>query len=156
MYLSDVYKAYTEAKWANGWSVEKECFVDPQGNPIVDLIRYREKVEEGIRKVIYTSLEKKKKTVEEIIDESKKIVDEVAEEDQIQETKEATVPKAEVITLTDSSVSLNKIEIKTEEQYKKCMETCSACTEKDRNMRSIDIEFTKIERIFKEKCNKQL
>ncbi|MFS7905549.1 hypothetical protein Hanom_Chr01g00048981 [Helianthus anomalus] len=135
MYLSDVYKAYTEAKWANGWSVEKECFVDPQGNPTVDLIR---------------------ETLKHLLLLFQLCEFGVAEEDQIQETKEATVPKAEVITLTDSSVSLNKIEIKTEEQYKKCMETCSACTEKDRNMRSIDIEFTKIERIFKEKCNKQL
>ncbi|MFS8024478.1 hypothetical protein Hanom_Chr16g01463731 [Helianthus anomalus] len=32
------------------------------------------------------------------------------------------------------------------------METCSACTEKDENIRSINSEFTKIENVFKEKC----
>ncbi|KAJ0726641.1 putative transcription factor interactor and regulator CCHC(Zn) family [Helianthus annuus] len=95
-YLREVYKAYEEARWANRWCEEKECYVDPKGNPTVDpddvdfnalvaaiptvgvwckgleeILRYREKVEEGIRKVIYTSLEKKKKTVEEIVDESR-------------------------------------------------------------------------------------
>ncbi|MFS7904366.1 hypothetical protein Hanom_Chr01g00035181 [Helianthus anomalus] len=39
---------------------------------------------------------------------------------------------------------------------KKCMETCNACTGKDKNLRSRDIEFTKIENIFKEKCNEML
>ncbi|XP_021979113.1 uncharacterized protein LOC110875224 [Helianthus annuus] len=83
--LEEVYDAFKEARRENRWCEEKECFVDPQGNPIVDLDevnlealiaavptvrvwckglkeipRYREKVEEGIRKVIYASLEKKK------------------------------------------------------------------------------------------------
>ncbi|MFS8019596.1 hypothetical protein Hanom_Chr15g01405611 [Helianthus anomalus] len=94
MRLDDVYDAYKEATQADMWSNEKECFVDPQGNPIVDLEkvdvealvaaiptvsvwckgleeipRYTEKVEEGIKKVIYASLETKKKAVEEIVDE---------------------------------------------------------------------------------------
>ncbi|MFS7964081.1 hypothetical protein Hanom_Chr08g00746011 [Helianthus anomalus] len=106
MYLSDVYKAYTEAKWANRWSEEKECFFDPKGNPTVDpykvyfealvaaiptvgvwckglkeISNYRQKEDEGIKNVIYASLEKKKrkkkKTVEEIIDESKKLEEEI-------------------------------------------------------------------------------
>ncbi|MFS8008758.1 hypothetical protein Hanom_Chr14g01276681 [Helianthus anomalus] len=76
-YLSEVYKAFIEAQRANRWSQEKECFVDPQGNPTVDpdkvdfealvaviptvgvwcrgleeILNYREKVEEGINKVI--------------------------------------------------------------------------------------------------------
>ncbi|MFS7945877.1 hypothetical protein Hanom_Chr06g00529281 [Helianthus anomalus] len=33
------------------------------------------------------------------------------------------------------------------------METCSACIDKDENLRSRSIEFTKIENIFKEKYN---
>ncbi|MFS7998476.1 hypothetical protein Hanom_Chr12g01154261 [Helianthus anomalus] len=106
MYLSDVYKAFTEARWANRWDAKRECFVDPKGNPIVDpdkvdfealvaviptvgvwykgleeIPRYREKVEEDIKKVIYASLEKKK-TVEEIVDESQKLVDEVKKVDE--------------------------------------------------------------------------
>ncbi|MFS7990849.1 hypothetical protein Hanom_Chr11g01063721 [Helianthus anomalus] len=117
------------------WSKEKECFVDPNGNPTVDpnkvdfealvaaiptvevwcegleeIPRYKQKVEEGIKKVIYASLEKKKKMVEEIVDESQKLVKEVkkaderdeevtdekkqkVEEEQSQQAKEATVPK---------------------------------------------------------------
>ncbi|KAJ0675763.1 putative transcription factor interactor and regulator CCHC(Zn) family [Helianthus annuus] len=141
MYLSDVYDAYKEAKWATRWSIEKECYVDLKGNPTIDpdkvdfealvatiptvgiwckgleeIPRYREKIEEGIRKVIYASLEKKKKTVEEIVDESKKMVVEVTKadeklvdealaeeqnvkkEDQKQTVKEAEVPDTEVIT----------------------------------------------------------
>ncbi|MFS7954289.1 hypothetical protein Hanom_Chr07g00628541 [Helianthus anomalus] len=41
---------------------------------------------------------------------------------------------------------------KNEVQCRKCMETCNACTEKDENLRSRNIEFTKIENVFKEKC----
>ncbi|MFS7998475.1 hypothetical protein Hanom_Chr12g01154251 [Helianthus anomalus] len=67
--------------------------------------------------------------------------------------KEATMPKAKVVTQTDSFVSSIENKIKSEEQCKKCIETCRACTEKDKNLRSRDIEFTKIENIFKEKCN---
>ncbi|MFS7904365.1 hypothetical protein Hanom_Chr01g00035171 [Helianthus anomalus] len=106
MYLSEVYKAFIKAKRENRWSKEKECFVDPKGNPTVDpqkvdfearvaaiptvgvwikrleeIPNYRQKVEEGIKKVIYASVEKKKKTVEEIVDESKKMVDEVKKTD---------------------------------------------------------------------------
>ncbi|KAJ0618799.1 putative transcription factor interactor and regulator CCHC(Zn) family [Helianthus annuus] len=106
-YLSEEYKKYREARWANIWSEDKECYVDPKGNQTVDpdkvdfealvaaiptmgvwckgleeIPQYREKVEEGIWKVIYASLEKKKKTVEEIVDESQKLVDEVKKVDE--------------------------------------------------------------------------
>ncbi|MFS7897107.1 hypothetical protein Hanom_Chr00s006834g01736061 [Helianthus anomalus] len=30
-YLSEVYKKYMEAKWANRWDAKRECFVDHQG-----------------------------------------------------------------------------------------------------------------------------
>ncbi|MFS7979445.1 hypothetical protein Hanom_Chr10g00927371 [Helianthus anomalus] len=148
------------------WSNEKECFVDPQGNGTVDpekvdfkalvaaiptvsvwckdleeIPRYREKVEEGIRKVIYASLKKNKKTVKEIVDESEKLVKEVKKEDeksdevvaekqrvieevQNQQAKEATLPNTEVTIQTDSFVQ--SIDNKAEYQCKKCMETCSA------------------------------
>ncbi|MFS7986993.1 hypothetical protein Hanom_Chr11g01016791 [Helianthus anomalus] len=45
-----------------------------------------------------------------------------------------------------------KTEHKNEVQCRKCMEICSACTEKDENLRFRKIEFTKIENVFKEKC----
>ncbi|KAJ0880381.1 hypothetical protein HanRHA438_Chr10g0462461 [Helianthus annuus] len=101
--LDDVYDAYKEATRAGRWSKDKGCYVDPQGNPTVDpktvdldaLVaaiptvdvwckgirenpRYKQQVEEGIRKVSFASLEKKKKnTVEEIVTESEKMVNEV-------------------------------------------------------------------------------
>ncbi|MFS7978642.1 hypothetical protein Hanom_Chr10g00917861 [Helianthus anomalus] len=100
--LDEVYDAYKETTQAGRWSKENECFVDSQGNPTVDpekvdfkglvaaiptvsvwckglekIPRYKEMVEEGIKNVIYASLEKKKKkTVEEIVDESEKMVNE--------------------------------------------------------------------------------
>ncbi|MFS7985437.1 hypothetical protein Hanom_Chr11g00998361 [Helianthus anomalus] len=195
MRLDKVYDAYKEATRANRWSQEKECYVDPQGNPTIDtnevdfealvaaiptvgvwckgleeIPKYREQVKEGIKKVIYASLEKKK-TVEEIVDESNKLVDEVkkideklveeaaAEKQQVneedQKAKEAAVPNIEV-TQAESSEMLNKIDYKISEQCKKCTKKCSAYTEKDNNMRSRDIEFTKIEKIFKEKCHEML
>ncbi|MFS7889407.1 hypothetical protein Hanom_Chr00s000004g01606661 [Helianthus anomalus] len=120
MRLDDAYDAYKEATQAGRWSNEKECFVDPQGNPTGDpkkvdfkalvaaiptvsvwckglekIPRYREKVEEGIRKLIYASLEKKKKTIEEIVDESEKLVKEVKKEDE--KSKEAVAEKQHVI-----------------------------------------------------------
>ncbi|MFS7998997.1 hypothetical protein Hanom_Chr12g01160761 [Helianthus anomalus] len=85
MRLDDVYDAYKEATKAGRWSKEKECFMNPQGNPTVDLDkvdfealvdaiptvnvwckgleeipRNKEKVEEGIKNVIYASLETKR------------------------------------------------------------------------------------------------
>ncbi|MFS8024391.1 hypothetical protein Hanom_Chr16g01462671 [Helianthus anomalus] len=97
-YLSEEYKKYREERWANRWGAYRECDVDPEGNPTFDpdvvdfealvvaiptigvwcrelkeIPHYREKVEEGINKVIYVSLEKKK-ILEELVDESKKMV----------------------------------------------------------------------------------
>ncbi|MFS7900216.1 hypothetical protein Hanom_Chr03g00207791 [Helianthus anomalus] len=204
-YLNHVYDAYKEARRANRWCEAKDCYVDQKGNPTIDpdvvdfkalvaaiptigvwcrglreIPRYREKVEEGINKVIYASLEKKKKIVEEIIDESEKMVKEVkkervddekpekhvdevvaekqqeVEENQKQMVKEAAMPNTEVKTQTESSEMLDKSDLKTDKQCKKSMEMCKVCTEKDNNLRSRDIEFTKIEKIFKEKCNEML
>ncbi|MFS7905820.1 hypothetical protein Hanom_Chr01g00052171 [Helianthus anomalus] len=36
------------------------------------------------------------------------------------------------------------------------METCNACIAKDKSLRSDNVEFTKIEKVFKEKCNEML
>ncbi|MFS7986167.1 putative transcription factor interactor and regulator CCHC(Zn) family [Helianthus anomalus] len=183
MRLDDVYDAYKEATGVNKWSEKKECFVDPNGNLTIDpnkvdfealvaaiptigvwckgleeIPRYREKVEEGIKKVIYASLEKKK-TIEEILDESEKLVKEVKNEEVVDEKQQmekadekaeeavvenqqimedqklmienATVYNAEVIIKIDSSYSSIKIDNIAEQQCKKCMETCKSCTEKD-------------------------
>ncbi|MFS7917747.1 hypothetical protein Hanom_Chr03g00192811 [Helianthus anomalus] len=202
-----MYDAYKEARWANRWDTERDCYIDPKGNPSVDpnevdfdalvaaipteevwyrglreIRDYREKVEEEIYKVIYASLEKKKKTVEEIVVESEKLVKEVKkeklvddavkkagdemakeavaekqpeEEDQKLMAENATVPNVEVKTQSKSSEMLDKFDRKTD-QCKKCIETCIACTEKDNSLRSRDIEFTKIEKIFKKKYNEMV
>ncbi|MFS7896523.1 hypothetical protein Hanom_Chr15g01364471 [Helianthus anomalus] len=66
--------------------------------------------------------------------------------------------KNEVKTQLESSESSNNdktnenFDYKNDEQFRKCVETCSACNEKDENLKSRNIEFTKIERVFKEKC----
>ncbi|MFS8003823.1 hypothetical protein Hanom_Chr13g01218431 [Helianthus anomalus] len=72
-----------------------------------------------------TADEKLKKPAEEVVEKQK-----VIEEVQKQTTKEAEVSKTKVITQIESSELLNKIDNKTKEQCKKCVETCSACTEK--------------------------
>ncbi|MFS7929724.1 putative transcription factor interactor and regulator CCHC(Zn) family [Helianthus anomalus] len=115
-----------------GWDKERECFVDPQGNPAVDpdkvdfkalvaairtvgvwckgleeIPKYREKVEEGIWNMIYDSLlKKKKKTVEEIVEDSQKLVNEVKQVDK----------KVEKAVNEKQQVCLKKIKI---EKHKK-------------------------------------
>ncbi|KAF5782104.1 putative transcription factor interactor and regulator CCHC(Zn) family [Helianthus annuus] len=77
------------------------------------------------------------------------------EEDQKHVAKEAEVPKTEVVTQTESSKLLNIIDNKTDEQCKKCMETCNACTENDKKKniyKTKDMERSKIERVFNDKC----
>ncbi|MFS7912186.1 hypothetical protein Hanom_Chr02g00126951 [Helianthus anomalus] len=117
----------------------------------------REKVDEEINKVMYASLEKK--MVEEILVDSQKLVKEVkkekvaderlekpievaiaekqqVEEDQKRKGKDAEVPKAEVKIQTESSETLDKSDHKTEQHYKKCIESGKACTEKYNDLRS--------------------
>ncbi|MFS7963167.1 hypothetical protein Hanom_Chr08g00734921 [Helianthus anomalus] len=104
-----------------------------------EIPRCREKVEEGTKKVIYSSLEKKKKTIEETMDESEKLVKEVKKEkvadekieklseeaaDEKQQVMEdqklmaenTMVSNDEVIIQIDSSYSLSKIDNRPEQQ----------------------------------------
>ncbi|MFS7961977.1 hypothetical protein Hanom_Chr08g00721251 [Helianthus anomalus] len=73
------------------------------------------------------------------------------EADHNQTAEKAEVPITEVKTSTESK-DLNR----NVGQCKKCMETCSACTEKDKKFRTRDLEFTKTEKVFKEKCKEML
>ncbi|MFS7892112.1 putative transcription factor interactor and regulator CCHC(Zn) family [Helianthus anomalus] len=159
MRLDDVYDAYKEA---TGVDFEALVAAIPTigvwCKGLEEIPIYREKVEEGIKKVIYASLEKKK-TIEEILDESEKLVKEVKNEEVVDEKQQmekadekaeeavvenqqimedqklmienATVYNAEVIIKIDSSYSSIKIDNIAEQQCKKCMETCKSCTEKD-------------------------
>ncbi|XP_022024933.1 tropomyosin-like [Helianthus annuus] len=108
---------------------------------------------------------KKEEDVKKLVEELKKTAGEAdenqqkADEDQKKTTEESKVPdETEVKIQTESSKSLNNDENvdKTEEKCRKCMETCRACTEKDENLKSGDIEFTKIETVFKTKCKEML
>ncbi|MFS7995281.1 hypothetical protein Hanom_Chr12g01116151 [Helianthus anomalus] len=107
-------------------------------------------------------VEKLKKMAEEVIDESEKKIDENLKKT----AEEAEVPdQTEVKTQTESSESSNKDESmgnnienneqsdnKKDVQCRKCMETCSVCIENDEKLKSRNVEFTKIEKVFKEKC----
>ncbi|MFS7919100.1 hypothetical protein Hanom_Chr03g00208911 [Helianthus anomalus] len=134
----------------------------------VEGLERSEVTEKRLEEEIYKTLEKKKKrTVEEIVIESK-LVDEVKKVDEkIEEVvarksqkdeedhmaEEVMVPNVEVKNESEFSKMLDKSDHKTDEQCKKCMETCKVCTEKDNSIRSKEIEFTKIEKNFKEKYN---
>ncbi|MFS7977250.1 hypothetical protein Hanom_Chr10g00901841 [Helianthus anomalus] len=54
--------------------------------------------------------------------------------------------------MDNNDENANKSEHKNEVQSRKCMETCRDCTDKDENLISRNIEFTKIENVFKENC----
>ncbi|MFS7985116.1 hypothetical protein Hanom_Chr11g00994691 [Helianthus anomalus] len=90
-----------------------------------------------------------------MIEENNKLVNE------LKKTSEEGVTTEKIQTESIKSSNTNKIdenenksENKAEQQCKKCMETCSACTKKDDKFKIRDIEFTKIENIFKIKVMK--
>ncbi|MFS7948273.1 hypothetical protein Hanom_Chr06g00558011 [Helianthus anomalus] len=122
---------------------------------------YEKEMEERTRRVIYASVEKTK-SVEEIVDESQKLKDEilkktadsttVADQVEVKTQIEFTESFDKAKSTNNNDEIINKFEHLNEVQCKKCMETCSACTEKDENLRSRNIEFTKIENVFKDKC----
>ncbi|KAF5778302.1 putative transcription factor interactor and regulator CCHC(Zn) family [Helianthus annuus] len=72
-----------------------------------------------------------------------------SEADQKQSEANTKVPITKV--KSDSEVL-----IETVEKCKKCMETCRACTEKDEQFRTRNLEFNKIEEVFKNKCKEIL
>ncbi|MFS7917830.1 hypothetical protein Hanom_Chr03g00193781 [Helianthus anomalus] len=105
---------------------------------------YVPNMEKRISEVMLASLKKKEENVEMMVEELKKTEKEASEEieqkdDELKEmTEEAGVPKTEVKIQVESFESSNndKINEKSDEQCRKCVETCSACTEKDENLRS--------------------
>ncbi|KAF5809780.1 putative transcription factor interactor and regulator CCHC(Zn) family [Helianthus annuus] len=146
MRLGEVYEIFMEAKHENRWDDERKCFLDPQGNPTIDPnvvdfkalvgaiptagvfyskikedLKYEKEVEEGIRRVIYASMEKKK-SVEEIVDESKKLKEEILKkttdntpvEDQVEITTQTESTKS-----SDNAKSTDKIDEIDNESEKK-------------------------------------
>ncbi|MFS8031929.1 hypothetical protein Hanom_Chr17g01551641 [Helianthus anomalus] len=65
---------------------------------------------------------------------------------------ESTKSSNQVKSVGKNDENDEKPENKNEVLCRKCMESCSACIEKDENLKSRNIEFIKIENLFKEKC----
>ncbi|MFS7911808.1 hypothetical protein Hanom_Chr02g00122421 [Helianthus anomalus] len=117
--------------------------------------------------MMHASLEKvteMKMKKEETIDEKVEKVTEMMMKMKVTAEEAVRTEKIKVNTQTNSSESSNKDESmgnndengkqsedKNDVQCRKCMKTCRACAEKDENLKSRDIEFTKIENVFKTK-----
>ncbi|KAM0057614.1 putative transcription factor interactor and regulator CCHC(Zn) family [Helianthus debilis subsp. tardiflorus] len=91
--------------------------------------------------------------------EERQIEEEVKEEEKKDEKSEAEMKQTEAAENTEvpnTEVHSDSENLKLINQCKKCMEPCRACTEKDEQFRTKELEFTKIENIFKEKCKEML
>ncbi|KAJ0852855.1 putative transcription factor interactor and regulator CCHC(Zn) family [Helianthus annuus] len=142
---------------------------------------YAKRLEKEIRYAMLSCLRKRdeermKKSVEEMVNNLKKVAEEVevvkeavTEEQQIEnevqkEEKNENLDADEMKqteTAENTEVPITEVHSDSEvlkpiEQCKKCMEPCRACTEKDEQFRTRELEFTKIENIFKEKCKEML
>ncbi|MFS7978796.1 hypothetical protein Hanom_Chr10g00919641 [Helianthus anomalus] len=96
--VNELYAPFNEAKKAKRWDDERECFLDPQGNPIVDP-----------KKVDFDALvtEMMKKKEEETIDEN---VEKMIEKLKMTTEEAMKSEKTEINTQTESSESSNKNE----------------------------------------------
>ncbi|KAJ0458539.1 putative transcription factor interactor and regulator CCHC(Zn) family [Helianthus annuus] len=112
---------------------------------VKEAVTEEQQIEEEVKKEEKNENEKDGDAGEEVSVEQK-LND--AEMKQAKDAENTEVPITEVHS--DSEV-LTQIE-----QCKKCMEPCRACTEKDEQFRTRELEFTKIENIFKEKCKEML
>ncbi|MFS7912878.1 hypothetical protein Hanom_Chr02g00135031 [Helianthus anomalus] len=118
MRLSDVYKVFMEAKNAKRWDGERKCYLDPERNLTVD------PDVEGIRRVIFASVEKKK-SVEKIVDESQKLKNEILKETTCNTTMADLTMVTTQTESTESSDKAKSIDINDEidnksEKYMKC------------------------------------
>ncbi|KAJ0857218.1 hypothetical protein HanRHA438_Chr13g0587461 [Helianthus annuus] len=124
---------------------------------------YAKRLEKIIRHAMTSSLRKRdeermKKNVENLVDNLKKVVEEIKveavkwEDKDANQTDAAENTKVPIIEVNSNSEILKEII----EQCKKCMEPCSACTEKDEKFKTRNLEFNKIEEVFKNKCKEML
>ncbi|KAJ0540355.1 putative transcription factor interactor and regulator CCHC(Zn) family [Helianthus annuus] len=82
--------------------------------------------------------------------------EEVSIEEKQDDADQMQTKAAENTEVPITEVNSDSENLKLIEQCKKCMEPCRACTEKDEQFKTRDLEFTKIENIFKEKCKEML
>ncbi|MFS7914343.1 hypothetical protein Hanom_Chr02g00152271 [Helianthus anomalus] len=119
-------------------------------------------MEKHIKEVMYESVEKvaeMKRKKEEIIEEN---VDKMVDKMKIKTEEPVKSEKTDVntqLSLLSRQTKMNQWVIILKlvnnliiELCRKCMETCRVYAEKDENLKSRDIEFTKIETVFKAKC----
>ncbi|KAM0071966.1 putative transcription factor interactor and regulator CCHC(Zn) family [Helianthus debilis subsp. tardiflorus] len=137
----------------------------------VENVKVEEKAAEKV--VLNRDIEKVVTEEQRIIEDEKKIeslaevknenleVGDAGDEVSVEE-KQNDADQKQTATTTSTKVPITEVnsnsetQIKIVEQCKKCMETCRACTEKDEKFRTRDLEFTKMENIFKEKCKEML
>ncbi|MFS7977973.1 hypothetical protein Hanom_Chr10g00910221 [Helianthus anomalus] len=113
---------------------------------VKEVVSIEQQIEEEVRE------EENKDVKSEAGDVGERVNVEEKQDDADQKQKEATEDTEVPITEVNSDSENLKLIV----QCKKCMEPCRTCTEKDEQFRIRDLEFTKIENIFKEKCKEML
>ncbi|KAJ0620903.1 hypothetical protein HanIR_Chr01g0002661 [Helianthus annuus] len=136
----------------------------------------RKRDEERIKKNVEEMVDNLKKVAEKVVEaevvkevvfveqqieeEEKSEAGDVGERVSVEEKKDdAEMKQTEAAENTEvpiTEVNSDSENLKLIVQCKKCMEPCRACTKKDEQFRTRDLEFTKIENIFKEKCKEML
>ncbi|MFS7979960.1 hypothetical protein Hanom_Chr10g00933801 [Helianthus anomalus] len=151
------------------WDTQRECYLDKDGNPVVDpkIVDFDAHVKSiptsaGLYKT--KKEEPKKKYVEEIIDLNqemttknlKKMADKamMAKQNKVETQTESTESSQKDKSRGKDGENGKKSELKNEVQCRKCMETFSACTEKEEILISRNTEITKIDDLIKERCKK--
>ncbi|KAJ0939837.1 putative transcription factor interactor and regulator CCHC(Zn) family [Helianthus annuus] len=170
--MEKMQEEYENAVRNKRWDKNPECYVNRDGEPVVprkDIVHddvlqviplsgefyskrekdknYEKKLDKIIRDAMTSSLRKRdevrmKKNVECMVEELEKVAEEV-------KGKEEKVVKSEA--------DQKQMEANTElNSAKNAWNHCSACTEKDEEFRKRDLEFNKIEEVFKNKCKEML
>ncbi|MFS7907080.1 putative transcription factor interactor and regulator CCHC(Zn) family [Helianthus anomalus] len=172
---------FQEAKRAKRWNEELACYMDPQGNPVVDPSKvdfdvvtnlfpsegtfntkrlsdksYLPELMNKLREVFETSLPKVVEMKKRKEKELKKMIEEVKTVAKLA-VEEDQKAKKEDLVLKENEVNkssdLSNVEIvdKNENKCRNCIEVCKACTEKDDIIKIKDNEMNKLEDVLKMK-----
>ncbi|KAJ0851059.1 putative transcription factor interactor and regulator CCHC(Zn) family [Helianthus annuus] len=127
---------------------------------VVNLKKVAEEVEtEAVEAEVVKEVEEQQIDEEEKKDvksDAGDVGEEVSVEQKLNDAEIKQPEAAENTEVPITKVNSDSEVLKPAEQCKKCMEPCRACTEKDEQFRTKDLEFTKIENIFKNKCKEML
>ncbi|KAJ0604142.1 putative transcription factor interactor and regulator CCHC(Zn) family [Helianthus annuus] len=151
--IGKLYEPFQEAQRAKRWNEELECYLDPQGNPVVD----PEKVDfdamiEEVKSVAKLAGEENHKAEEE-----QKPTEMEEKVEKIQETKAADHAEVSITEVTESS-ELPDVDLVLEKENKcrNCIEKCKACIEKEEIIKTKDNEMNKLENALKLKCKERI